>query len=203
MDLSDREIDALELLAYGPSSFAALYYWLRFQCGYSDVGVTDVFVQLQQMERDSLVRAMQMEPDGAFRTPIAADYERAKRQYVQMLPQATASEVSVDEVGLWYEITESGRKAWSRWSESNGDDRDHWMLDDRADQGILEIRAERKDVAEAVLDRWLAEHDEVQEVPGTRECVKIPEFIMRDGTRVFGGVLVTCRYRSGKHKDKR
>jgi len=68
------------------------------------------------------------------------------------------------------------------------------MLDNRADQGILEVRAERKDVAEAALDRWFAEHGEVQEVLGTRECVKIPEFVMRDGARVPDGVLVTCRY---------
>jgi uncharacterized protein with LGFP repeats len=127
-----------------------------------------------------------------------ADYERAKREYGLWLPQATASEVSVDEIGLWYQVTERGREAWSQWPGSTGDDRDHWVLDDRADQGILEVRAERKDVAEAVLDRWFAEHGEVQEDAGTREAVKLPEFVMRDGTHVSDGVLVTCRYRSVK-----
>ena len=118
--------------------------------------------------------------------------------YGRWLPQATASEVAVDEIGLWYQITERGRQAWSQSSGSSGDDRDRWMLDDRADQGILEVRAGRNDVAEAALDKWLAEHGEVQEIPGTRESVKIPEFVMRDGTRVPDGVLVTCRYRVEK-----
>ena len=68
------------------------------------------------------------------------------------------------------------------------------MLDDRADQKILEVRAERQDVAEAALDGWLAEHDKVAEVTGSRKSVRTPEFVMRDGTRVLDGVLVTCRY---------
>lgn len=198
-----REIDAhvLDLLVDGGSSFAALYFGLSRHWGHTATGVDEALEVLQRLEDHQLVHPRQMEP-GGFRAPIAADYERAKREYSQWLPQATASEVAADEVGLWYQITERGRQAWSRWAGGNGDDRDRWMLDDRADQGILEVRAERKDVAEAALDRWLAEHGEVQEVSGTRESVKIPEFVMRDGTRVPDGVLVTCRYRSEKRTEK-
>lgn len=195
-----RDIDAhvLDLLVDGESSFAALYYGLSRHWDHPEVDVGEALRVLQHLEDRQLVRARQMEPDGAFRAPVAADYERAKREYGLWLPQATASEVAVDEIGLWYQVTERGRQAWSQWSGSSGDDRDRWMLDDRADQAILEVRAERKDVAEAALDRWFAEHGEVQEVSGTREAVKIPEFVMRDGTRVSDGVLVTCRYRSEK-----
>ena len=193
-----REIDAhvLDLLVDGESSFAALYCGLSRLWSHTDVGVDEALGVLRQLEGRQLVLARQMEPDGAFRSPVAADYERAKREYGLWLPRAAASEVAVDEIGLWYQITEQGRQAWSQWSGGSGDAGDRWMLDDLADQGILEVRAERKDVAEVVLDRWLAEHDRVQEIAGTRAAVKIHEFVTRDGTRVADGVLVTSRYRS-------
>lgn len=199
-----REIDAhvLDLLVDGASSFAALYYGLLHHWGHATMPVEDALEVLQRLEDRRLVQARQMQPDGGFRTPNAADYDRAKREYSQWLPQATASEVAVDEVGLWYEITRRGRQAWSRWRTDGGDDRGRWMLDDRADQGILEVRADRKEVAEGALDRWLAEHGEVQEVPGTRESATVSEFVMRDGTRVPDGVLVRCRYRPKKPTEK-
>jgi hypothetical protein len=195
-----RDIDAhvLDLLVDGESSFAALYYGLSRHWGHPELDVDEALRVLQDLEDRQLVGARQMKPDGAFRPPVASDYEKAKREYGLWLPQATASEVSVDEIGLWYEITERGRQAWSQWAGSSRDDRDLWVLDDRADEGLLEVRAGRKEVAEAALDRWLAEHGEVQEVSGTREAVKLLEFVMRDGTRVSDGVLVTCHYRKEK-----
>ncbi len=196
MPLEELDAHVLDLLVDGESSFAALYYDLSRHLGHAETDVDGAFDALRRLEDGQLVHSRQMEPDGAFRVPIAADYERARREYNLWLPQATAREVAIDEVGLWYQITERGRQAWSRWSGSSGDDRDRWVLDDRADEGILEVRAERKDVAEAALNRWFAEHGELQEVAGTRAAVKIPEFAMRDGTCVSDGVLVTCRYRS-------
>ena len=196
MHLRDVDAHVLDLLVDGESSFAALFYGLSRHWGHSKVDVEEALRVLQHLEERQLVHARQMESDGAFRSPVAADYERANREYGLWLPQATASEVAVDEIGLWYQVTERGRQAWSQWSGSSRDDRARWMLDDHADQGILEVRAERRDVAEAALDRWLAEHGEVQEVSGTRKSAKIPEFVMRDGTRVSDGILVTCRYRA-------
>lgn len=198
MHLGEIDAHVLDLLVDGESSFAALYYGLSRHWGHTEVDVDEALRVLQHLEDRQLVHARQMESDGAFRPPVAADYERAKREYGLWLPQATASEVAVDEVGLWYQVTERGRHAWSQWSGSSGDDRDRWMLDDHADQGVLEVRAGRADVAEAALDRWLAEHGEVQEVAGSRESERILEFILRDGTRVRDGVLVTCRYRAEK-----
>ena len=195
-----REIDAhvLDLLVDGESSFASLYFGLLRRGGYPELEVNGAFRVLQHLEDLQLVRAKQMKSDGSFCAPDGADYERAKLEYGLWLPQATASEIPVDEIGLWYEITERGRQAWSQWSRSAREDRDCWMLDDHVEEGILEVRAARKDVAEAVLDRWLAEQGEVQEIPGTRVAVKVPEFVMRDGTRVSDGVLLTCRYRTEK-----
>jgi hypothetical protein len=191
-----KEIDAhvLDLLVDGESSFAALFFGLRRHWVHTEVDVDEVLDVLQRLEDLQLVHARQMDRDGTFRELIATDYERASREYCQWLPQATASEVSVDEIGLWYQLTERGREAWSQWSGGNEEYHERWMLDDRADQKILEVRADRRDVAEAALDRWLAEHDEMLEVSGTREFAQIPEFVMRDGTRVRDGVLVTCRY---------
>ena len=192
-----RELDAhvLDLLVDGESSFAALYYGLSHHGGHPNVDVNELFRVLQHLADYEFVRARQMEPSGAFRAPVAADFERAKKEYGLWLPQATASEVAIDEIGLWYQITARGRQAWSQWSGSSGHDHDRWMLDDRADKGVLEVRANRKGVAEGALDKWFAEHDEVQEISGTRESVRISAFVMRDGTRVSDGVLVTCRYR--------
>lgn len=196
MHLRDIDAHVLDLLVDGDASFAALYYGLFRHWGHRGIDVNEALEVLQHLEDRQLVRAMQMQPDGAFRPAVVADYERAKREYGLWLPEATASEVSVDEVGLWCQVTEHGRQAWSQWSGCSGDDRNRWVLDDRADQAILEVRAEREDVAEAALERWFAAHGEIQEVSDTRETVKIPEFVMRDGTRVSDGVLVRCRYRT-------
>lgn len=193
-----RELDAnvLDLLVDGDSSFAALFLGLRHHWGQTEVDVAEVFGVLAQLAERQLVRVTQMEPDGSFRDAVAADLENAKREYGLWLPHATYSEVAVDEVGLWYQVTERGRGAWSVWSGRSRGDRECWVLDDHADRGILEVRAGRKEVAEAALSRWLAEHEDVQIVPGSRESVEIPEFVMRDGVRVVDGVLVTCRYRT-------
>lgn len=195
MHPNDIDAHVLDLLVDGESSFAALFYGLCRHWGHTDVDVNEALRILRQMEERGLVHARQMMPDGTFRVPVAADHERAAREYRLWLPRAAASEVAVDEIGLWYQVTERGRNAWSQWSGGSKEDRSRWTLDDRVDLGLLEVRAECQDVAEAAIDRWLAEHRGVREVPGTRESVKISEFVMRDGTRFLDGVLVTCRYR--------
>lgn len=191
-----REIDAhlLDLLVDGESSFAALFFQLRRHWGHTEVDVSEALDVVQELEGRRLVRARQMDPDGTFREASTADYEKARREYCLWLKQATASQVAFDEVGLWYQITQRGREAWSQWSGGGKGHGELWMLDERADQGILEVRAGRQEVAEVALDKWFAEHREILEVAGTRTSVRVSEFVMGDGTRVRDGVLVTCRY---------
>ena len=111
MRLSVIDAHVLDLLVDGESLFAALFFGLRRHWGHTEVEVDEALEILQQLEDRRLVQARQMEPDGTFRAPVAADYERSRREYCQWLPQASASEVAVDEVGLWYQLTERGREA--------------------------------------------------------------------------------------------
>ena len=127
--LNDLQAHALDLLVDGPSSFAALFMALRRHWGHRTADVDDVLEVLNRLNDDGLVESRQMEPDGTLRVPNAADLTRARLEYSLLLPVATAAEVSVDEVGLWYEITEAGREAWSAWGEPRLKDGSRWTLE--------------------------------------------------------------------------
>jgi hypothetical protein len=68
--------------------------------GHTETEVGEALQVLQRLEGGQLVRVRQMQADRTFRAPIAADHERAKREYGLWLPRATASEAIVDEVGF-------------------------------------------------------------------------------------------------------
>ena len=193
----DIEYHALDLLVDGPSSFAALFHGLRVHWKHWELSVIRLLGIFKEMETRGLVRASQMSPDGTFRDPIPEDYENAVHGYSQWLPHATASDVAIDEVGLWFRLTEKGRREWTQWTENHPEGRDYWQLDDLVEQGVLEIRAENQDMAVTVLEKWLAEHREVRVIPQSRVSIEIPSFVMRDGTRIANGVLLTYRYRKG------
>jgi hypothetical protein len=193
VNVDEIDVHVLDLLVDGASSFAALFLGLRRYWGHTDIEVDEVLRVLRELEDRRLILASQMEPDGMFRAAVAMDHQRAAREYTAWLPRATASEAAIDETGLWYEITQDGRAAWTWWDGGGTADRERWVLDHRADRGVLEVRADCNEVADRVLNEWLAAHD-TQVVPGSKSTVKIPSFVMRDGTVVVDGILVTCRY---------
>src|SRR5215217_1445613 len=147
----------LDLLADGPSSFAALYGALVRHCGYPcGLGVTLVSDALLQMERRQWVTAKQMANDGSFHIPTTEERNQNLPAYRAWLPNAAFEELSVDEVGLWYELTAEGRAEWKQCIDAEEQAQfGRWTLDDLSDTNTIIIQAETLEVAEVILQWWL------------------------------------------------
>ena len=95
----------------GPSSFAALYgSFVRVYGETRDPG--EIFDQLIQLRNENLVKAWQMDEDGSFSATTESDFRRARDGYRSWLPKASFDELSIDEIGIWFEITEVGLQSW-------------------------------------------------------------------------------------------
>jgi len=188
----------INLLIDGPSSFAALHRSVIRNCAaFSAVSVPATFSRLQSLEDAGLVRVTQMESDGkSWRTPTATDRERALRAYENWLPTASDEAVSLDEVGLWYEITESGRESWID-HQSAADRAAAWSLDE-VGNSTVSIRAESEEVAENTLRWWLSERAPKNVSQADKRIRPIAGFALKDGSWIKGGVELTYTYRSAR-----
>ena len=151
MKPNEIEVHVLDLLVDGESSFAALFFGLRHTWGHANLAPDEVLAVLCDMEKRNVVQSSQMQRDGTFAAPTLDDIEKARRDYALSLANPTLSDVAVDEVGLWFQISDRGRTVWSKWSAAADETNEYWTLDDRVEEKVLEVRAVRRDVAEAAL----------------------------------------------------
>ena len=203
--LPELEYDLLDLLVDGASSFAALFTSLRRRRAAAGVEPARLLEVLWGLEARGLLRVRRRDVQGGVREAGPEDRARALEAYEAWLPRASAAEVGVDTVGLWFELTEEGRAAWALWSGSELDPRERWVLEDRSREGVVEIRAGWREVAESVLKRWLALHGDVEVLPGS---ITVTRLDPADGAagrarpRIREGVLLRCRYRRGGRKGR-
>ncbi len=184
----------IDLLIDGPSSFAALHRSLiRHRVDFSSVPVGVALSRLQGLEDVGLVRASQMDAHGGgWRQPTVADRERNGRAYGRWLPLASDEDVAIDEVGLWYELTELGRRVWEE-QQPPADRHSAWVLDETG-SNLVSIRAETEAIAEEALRWWLAERAPKRLARLRKNARRINGFTLKDGSRVQGGVELTCTY---------
>jgi hypothetical protein len=186
----------LDLLIDGPSSFAALFSALVRHYDYSETEIDSVLDALREMEESGWVRSRQMSELGAFRDPTEEDRAKAREAYRAWLPSAIGENLSLDEVGLWYEIEFKGRREWERWSKDGGDEcHRRWVLDDLVHFQTISIQAESVKVAEEALLGWLSSNPTIELIGESKTVEILPEFEMRDRTVVSDGVRLVCRYR--------
>jgi hypothetical protein len=187
----------LDLLVDAPSSFAALYGGLVRHCGYSPgVDVAVVLDALLEMERREWVKAKQMADDGSFRVPTPTERNANLLAYQEWLPNADFKELSVDEVGLWYEITDDGRVEWKQRVDDDEKTGSHrWTLDDFSENQTLVIRAASLEVAQGILRWWLSKNPEVELENDSQDIQLGSEFTLHDGTAVADGIELSYRYR--------
>jgi hypothetical protein len=187
----------LDLLIDGPSSFAALFGALVRHYHYPealDIGL--VFDALRDMEEAGWVRSRQISELGTFRDSTDEDRVRARRAYREWLPSAMGEDLSLDEVGLWYEVEFQGRREWEQWSREQGDAfHRRWVLDDLADSQTISIQAESLKLAEEVLLAWLSSNPTIELIGESKTVEPLSGFEMRDRTVVSRGVRLVCRYR--------
>ena len=193
------DAEVLDLLVDGPNSFASIYYGVHSVQKHTVIEVADILSVLLEFVGCGFVQVVQDLERGVSRVPSVEDVEKAEKEYNEWLFSSIGmSETSCDEVGLWFNITKTGRAAWAEWFGVRPEDQAHWSLNDRVCQRILEVRADRSELADRVLDNWLAEHGNIQVISGTRAMKKAVPIVFSDGTEVLDGVLLTCRYRLKK-----
>jgi hypothetical protein len=98
----------------------------------------------------------------------------------------------VDEIGLWYGITEKGREAWSAWATRDEDDSSAWQLDDDAVRRLVTVVAESADAAERKLAEWLSRRGRLP--TGRKEIASVAHVKLSSGRVLPVGVRLTCSY---------
>lgn len=186
--------DILELLAQGPSSFAALYSYLIRVCKHK-TKVLHLLELLTDMRSRGLVE-MRLIDEKTFRSVTENDWVRVRGEYQEWLSPLTPEELtidatSLDEVGLWVMLgtaaqRESQITPGDMKSEGSGDS--VWKLDDIAHAQTIVVHADSEIAAEKALRQWILHRDRgIELIPESRriEPVGAPGL----------GVRVTCHYR--------
>jgi DNA-binding PadR family transcriptional regulator len=190
------QYNLLDLLVDAPSSFAALYGGLVRHSGYSTgIDVSLVLDTLLEMERRGWVTATQMAADGSFHIPTAEERKHALLTYQTWLPKAVLNDLSLDEIGLWYELTAKGRLEWKQWIDA--EEHVHpgrWTLDDLSDTQTLIIKAESIGASESALDWWLSQNPAYELVSNGKRTEAVSSFSLRDDTVISNGIKLVCQY---------
>jgi hypothetical protein len=188
--------DLLDLLVDGQSSFAALYGSLVRHCGYpSNMSVDLCLDALFDMEEKGWITARQMQGDGSFRPPTEKERSRDRKAYCDWLPGSAYSDLSIDEVGLWFGIESKGREAWKIWSHKTGvDERKMWAIDENPEEQSLIVSAENIQLARDALRNWLAFDSTIKLIKESESVKSLPLLKLRNGTNISNGVQLTYLY---------
>ncbi len=185
----------LDLLIDGPSSFAALYGGLVRHCGYTTgLDVSIVADALVDMEHMKWVKAWQMADDGSFREPTDDERKNSLCAYQKWLHKTKFEDLSLDEIGLCYEITDKGRAEW-RQLAGDKEHKEPWMIDDLQDKQTIVIQAETEELADRALAWWLSYNPEINLISNSKSIEPISNFKLSDGTVIHEGIKVVYRYR--------
>ena len=138
-----------------------------------------------------------MHPDRTWTSPSDQERRSVRRQYERWLPEAPFEDMSVDEVGMWFEIQPIGRGEWQKWAgtEQRGP---RWVLDLDAEAAAITVRGEDLETAEKALREWLDQAPTIELVADSRVIEPCRGFRLRDGTFVPDGIKLVYRYRETK-----
>ena len=201
-DMMDYQI--LDLLMLAPSSVAGLYGGVaRAEEPPRRPDVQVLIATLQQMEADGWVTAwlMDMGQQGKTRTPTATEVGDALHPYRAWLPDASLDALSVDTIGLWYEITAIGKEVWRQWVERQEvEQQSLWTVEVDTGSQTLVVYAATAEVARERLHWWLAEHSDTKAVHDSDRVETVARFTLKNGIVVAGGVRLECRYQQVRRK---
>ncbi|MGF1469764.1 MAG: hypothetical protein ACFCGT_26870 [Sandaracinaceae bacterium] len=190
--MDDLETSILELLAKGPSSFAALYgYLLRNNLTSQDIGAA--FDRLLDMERRGLVAMRATDDRGKLERANEAFLERARTQYGEWLANLGATQLSpramsLDEVGLWFAPGPAGQEAIASWLQEQGPG-EMWEL--AATPDSITIRSASEAIAMRELNAWLLHHPDRTIDPASRTQEPLKRVALRSGGTLEDGVQIS------------
>lgn len=188
----DIRSEIVDLLANGPSSFAALYGFLARE-GIIEPNIDQAWRELERLEQDELIQASWMSDGGVFRKAEPATKREARERYRQWLGSLGADALSVDavsldEVGLWYSLTDKG-VALARAAADHGR---QWVIDWSEGDQVVTIYAQADESARRALDWWLQRNPSLQ-VDGSPEVEVADSFRTRSGIEFAPAVRLTAQ----------
>ena len=197
MDGLEKDLFDTLMLTELELSVAVLFGTLVGIKGYPrSLDVSSVIQALDSLEERGWVRALQMTPDGDWRQPTQEDRVRDLSAYQAWLPSVDLDyerAFAIDEIGLWYEVTENGLIEWRR--RHPGDQPlDTWQLDDDMVARRLSIHAASIDVAEAALKSWQSDRPNTRLKPESRRLEKCGAFELGSGSVISNGYELTYEY---------
>jgi hypothetical protein len=193
MGTGDLSFQVLDTLANAPSSVAGIYADLVYLMGYDRVRVLQCLRStLDALEQRGSLLARVASPDagGGLTPALPSDKARCWDAYVAWLPTADRDDLAIDEIGLWYGLTDSGRAAWQ--ASGTGKEAELWALDDDATTQTISIVAETQEAAERRLAEWLVGHGDV--AIASTESRPVAHVKFRSGQTLVSGVRLTCEY---------
>jgi hypothetical protein len=193
MSSDSLQFRVLDVLVNAPSSVAALYGDLLFLCGYKPSVLNPLRHALDDLEKRGWVIAKLMTHEGQFEQQGRDRREPLWVRYASWLPEARREDLAVDEIGLWYALTDAGRAAWNAWGGEPA--AELWQLDDDPGASSITVTAETSEKAERVLQHWLdTNHERVL----CRRTVSVRDVQLRNGLLIADGVQIVCSYLPGK-----
>src|SRR4051812_6259804 len=133
--LDSLQFQVLDVLVNAPSSVAGIYGDLVYLAGYSPNVIQPCHHALDLLEERGWAISRAMTADGQFAALSSPARDSRWARYISWLAIAERTDLALDEIGLWYQITEAGRAAWAVWAGDTT--RTLWQLDD--DPGVLSI----------------------------------------------------------------
>lgn len=187
----------IDLLVDGPSSFASLYAALVRHYDFAQsIDPVSLMNTLEGMKREGLITILRASEEGTYAKATPEDCEQARELYSAWLSRADWGDVSVDEVGIWCEITLKGREQWARTAnQSSPPVTSKWMIDDQHDTNTIIIHAENLALAEQKLIWWQNAHPKITIVPSSRILEENVKFTLQTGAIVTQGVRLIYQYR--------
>lgn len=181
----------LELLANGPSSFAAIYGFLARQ----DIGmrpsVGEVIGVATDLERNGWIRVCRLTPEGRYDEVTDPERVRIEREYRRWLETPTADlsvdALSIDEIGLWFELLPNGLDEWKKRT-SSVEETPPFTVDFNATSGVVRIRAVNVDIAKRLLAEWLMRNPRTDAVLRSMVIEDVDTFQLRNGRTMNGGI---------------
>lgn len=192
MDTETLSFHILDALVTAPSSVAGIYADLVYLLGFDRQQVVEpLHHALETLESRGWVAARLSQPNTEMLRPASGDEkEQCWRRYAVWLPAITRNDLAVDDIGLWYGLTDAGRTAWQTFGV--GAPADTWELDEDAEQRKVSVVAESREIAELRLSEWLLRR------PGITITAKhvspIAMCKLRNGRMLYSGVRIMGDY---------
>lgn len=184
----------LDHLVDAPGSVASLYFDLALSGGGARPDVREVMGALDELESKGHVQCMQTEDDGRMRPALGCDRMKALSEYGSWLPLARQEDAANDEIGLWYAITDRGRRAWELLSRPSRCIAERWAIDDDVGSASMRVVAADRATAESALAWWLDHNPNVEVSHRSVELSANIHYVLRDGSRIESGVIIRVQY---------